>query len=383
MRILLAQRNIFSSMGGAERSLLTLGRFLAGRGHEVSVLYDDSGGARPPDSRAAAGLLPVACTLRPFAGKAYKWPDLWSWSRRWLSECERAMRAARPGLVLTQVDMAPPTIEAARRRSVPSVLFVRSFEHVCPREFQEGLGRCTGNCWGCLSWFERYQYPFMLLVMASHGRALRQASLVVSNSRFTRRLLKKKAAVESEVIYPFIELDIPSGAPPLPSGRELLMVTPRLAKGVRTVLELARRMPQERFLLVGDLDVRVGPDELPGNVEHIPPVADMGPVYSRARALLVPSTWPEPFGRVVIEAGARGIPSVVSAVGGLPEALGRGGLSVIDFCDAGAFEAALRRVLGAHGKYSRLAFENARRFAGKDPARRFIRVVRRRLGLEA
>ncbi|MBM4249159.1 MAG: glycosyltransferase family 4 protein [Euryarchaeota archaeon] len=383
MNVLLAQRNIFSSLGGAERSLLTLGRFLSGRGHRVRVLHDDSEGAALRDGPEASGLEPVACTLRPFAKKPLKWPDRWSWARQWRSACLREMRERRPDLVLTQLDMAPPTVAAARRLSVPSVLFVRSFEHICPREFQEGLESCKGNCWRCLPLFERYQYPWMLLVLRSHAIALKRASLVVANSRFTRGLLLEKAGVQSEVVYPFIELGRPPGSAGPPPGRELLMVTPRLAKGVRTVLELARRMPDERFLLVGELDARVGQDELPKNVSYIGPVADMGPVYSRARVLLAPSTWPEPFGRVVIEAGALGIPSVVSRVGGLPEALGKGGLAVRKYRDAGAFEEALRKVLSGWEGYSRLAVENARRFAGRDPARRLGALLGRRLGLEA
>jgi glycosyltransferase involved in cell wall biosynthesis len=86
---------------------------------------------------------------------------------------------------------------------------------------------------------------------------------------------------------------------------------------------------------------------------------------------------------VVIEAGARGVPSVVSRVGGLPEALGKGGLAVSRYRDVAAFEAALRRVLDGWEGYSRMAFENARRFAAGDPAGVFVSLLWRRLGLEA
>lgn len=45
-----------------------------------------------------------------------------------------------------------------------------------------------------------------------------------------------------------------------------------------------------------------------------------------ARVLLMPSRWPEPFGRIPVEAGISGIPTLVADRGGLPEAVGVPGL---------------------------------------------------------
>lgn len=46
--------------------------------------------------------------------------------------------------------------------------------------------------------------------------------------------------------------------------------------------------------------------------------------YASATVLVVPSLWYEPFGLVVLEAMARGVPVIVSDRGGLPEAVGGG-----------------------------------------------------------
>jgi len=44
----------------------------------------------------------------------------------------------------------------------------------------------------------------------------------------------------------------------------------------------------------------------------------------KARAVVMPSIWPEPFGRIPVEANRLGIPAVVSSAGGLPETIVNG-----------------------------------------------------------
>jgi glycosyltransferase involved in cell wall biosynthesis len=79
-------------------------------------------------------------------------------------------------------------------------------------------------------------------------------------------------------------------------------------------------------------------------------VADLDVAYAAADVLVLASR-AETYGMVVTEALARGLPVIATAVGGLPEALGRGadgtrpGL-LVPPGDPGAFAAALRCWLG-------------------------------------
>ena len=52
---------------------------------------------------------------------------------------------------------------------------------------------------------------------------------------------------------------------------------------------------------------------------------DMRTVFAKTRILLMPSVWEEPFGRLPVEAGAYGVPTLASARGGLAESVGDGG----------------------------------------------------------
>ncbi len=49
--------------------------------------------------------------------------------------------------------------------------------------------------------------------------------------------------------------------------------------------------------------------------------------------LVVPSLWPEPYGRVGLEAGRRGVPTAAFAVGGIPEWLNAGRNGALAFAD--------------------------------------------------
>jgi glycosyltransferase involved in cell wall biosynthesis len=53
-------------------------------------------------------------------------------------------------------------------------------------------------------------------------------------------------------------------------------------------------------------------------------------LFRRTRILLAPSQWEEAWGRVASEAQCSGIPVVGSSRGGLPEAIGPGGM-VLDY----------------------------------------------------
>lgn len=121
----------------------------------------------------------------------------------------------------------------------------------------------------------------------------------------------------------------------LGSGNYVTFINPIPKKGLDIVLELARRLPRVPFLLVeswplGKSEWR----ELQARCSSIPNVTlrhsslSMNPIYRHTRILLAPSQWIEAWGRVVTEAQFCGIPAVTSDSGGLPEAVGDGGIVI-------------------------------------------------------
>jgi len=68
--------------------------------------------------------------------------------------------------------------------------------------------------------------------------------------------------------------------------------------------------------------------EWPSHLDYRGDLTDFREFYGRISVLLVPSLVEEAFSRVILEAAVNGIPVVANRVGGIPEALGEGGLLV-------------------------------------------------------
>ena len=81
----------------------------------------------------------------------------------------------------------------------------------------------------------------------------------------------------------------------------------------------------------------------------------MKTVYGRTKILLAPSKWEEAWGRVASEAHCSGIPVVGSRRGGLPEAIGGGGV-ILDYdAPLDDWVSAVRQLWSDDDHYERLS----------------------------
>jgi len=161
----------------------------------------------------------------------------------------------------------------------------------------------------------------------------------VANSAFTARAYKR-FGIQAQVIHPPIDRELYETER---VGDEILFINPVEEKGVLKAVEIATLLPdlKFRFMLTWPLSKeqlsRLSAQLQPlRNVTLAKPRGRMKDVYRQARLLLAPSQWQEGYGRVVTEAQFSGIPVLGSDRGGLPEAIGRGG--VILSADAPASE---------------------------------------------
>jgi glycosyltransferase involved in cell wall biosynthesis len=118
------------------------------------------------------------------------------------------------------------------------------------------------------------------------------------------------AIVRTEVIRPIMHRDKIMIDGPF-RGDAITLVNANQNKGIHVFLELAKRMPDRKFLGVlpyyGELQVPMAPH----NVEWVPFNDDIRTVLRRTRILLFPSFY-ESFGRIAVEAMINGIPVLYS-----------------------------------------------------------------------
>lgn len=119
-----------------------------------------------------------------------------------------------------------------------------------------------------------------------------------------------------------------------PANRVLYVGRVSAAKGSAVLEALADRMPHVYFEVCGS----AAPGEeatwdrlnakrnviLHGTVDQ----RRMSEIAHICVAQIVPSQWPEPFGLAALEGMARGLPVIVSSLGGLPEVVGNAGTIV-------------------------------------------------------
>lgn len=114
----------------------------------------------------------------------------------------------------------------------------------------------------------------------------------------------------TEVIRPIMHED-KIKMDPLPSGDMITLVNANVNKGVHQFIEMAKRMPERKFLGVIPYYGELWVPPAPANIEWIKFDDDVRNILKRTRILLLPSNY-ESFGRIAVEAMYNKIPVIYS-----------------------------------------------------------------------
>ena len=381
MKILFSLDNYDHGTGGAEMSIQALAHQLATRGHEIKVLQRDEGVSSYDDG-------PVHVHTYPLTSPRFirdRDRDTMRWNRLWGPKLNEFIEEYPADLIITQNRLLYSTVDVATKRNIPVAVFVRAFSMFCPMQFRtrEALHECDRRCKECIPWRMRLKFKLIRRNLAQYEEGLRRGTLLLANSNYMRQVIRRFYDIEAEVVYPTVdEKHYETNT----SGRDrVLFVKPQYVKGLPIFIQVARRMPDTRFLVAGKIGHQAR-TKLKGldNVECMGWVKDMRAAYARTRVLLGPSIWPEPFGRIFVEAASNGIPSVASARGGIPEAVGKGGILIDNIFDINRWVEALRQLEDpdVYTSYAGNAHKNAKLFSSEASLAQFLESVRKVIGIE-
>ncbi len=181
----------------------------------------------------------------------------------------------------------------------------------------------------------------------------------IANSVFTAERFARDHGILSQVIYPLIDRARYATST---TGENVTFINPHPHKGVDIALDVAQACPDIPFVFVKTWTLSKRDEAallnrlryLP-NVKLIKPTSDMNAIYGKSRIILAPSRWEEAFGRIAAEAHVSGIPVVGSNRGGLPEAIGPGGVILDADASVAQWAAAVERLWEDKQQYADLS----------------------------
>ncbi|MBN1257625.1 MAG: glycosyltransferase family 4 protein [Planctomycetes bacterium] len=325
MKILYCLDKYLDSAGGADRAARGLAAALTEAGHEVRVVQagKQAGEELFEDVRVRTVPLPASKLFRDSDWRMVRWNGLW-----YPVICDE-INAFRPGLLITQNMLAPASVSAARSAGVKSAVFFHAYRGITPTLFRnadalaaEPISFMNAPLRSKLKW------PIVKCSLNLYEKAYRASDLVIANSDYTAKVIKRFFAREAKVLYPITDITLPPPHTPQVNG-PILFVKPQSIKGAQVLLATVAKLPEKQFVVVGKASERMRKKliRMP-NIEYHGWCSNMDEMYQQASLLLVPSQWPEPFGRVIVEAACYGVPCVASDAGAIPEAAGKGGILV-------------------------------------------------------
>jgi len=355
MRICFSLDNYDRASGGAALAARGLAHYLADLGHELSVLQPGDNA----DYRDDTIQVHRRSLRRPYLYRQHD-RDTLSWNRQWHRIVDHFLEANPTDLLITQNRLLYSSVDAAANRGIPSIVWAHAYKMFCPDQFyqRDPLTQCSGDCRECISGLFADATRNNL---AAYTAGLERADLVMANSSYMQQVIGHLLELDAPVVYPTFDLD-DWQQPGADSRDHVLFIKPQERKGFSIFLEIARSLPDLRFVVAGKTSytARRALWHL-SNVDSIEWSNEMRAVYARTRTLLGPSIWPEPFGRVFVEAASAGVPSITSNRGGIPEAVGDGGILIRDIENIDQWVSALQSL--ENPATANMLATNARRHA--------------------
>ena len=337
MHILVAN-NIYPPImaGGAERIVAWLCEGLVRRGHRVTVVSTCGPAMEPYPVETRNGVEVIRffppnvywSFERPMQPGVKKW--VWhakdAWNMAAARRFQQILDTARPDVMHSHlIDGFSAAIWArAKSEGVPVLHTAHDYHLLCPRAFMltADWKLCTTPRLHCR------------LYRDWHLRTTRHVDLFASPSRFLLDMHRRaglragrEAVVHNGIPLPADGAEIRARRASEATRRFLMLTRLTEEKGIRTLLDAMKRIPDEVPLEVSIAGKGPLEEQVREAAEADPRLRYLGFLDGRAKAealaraghLLLPSLWYENAPVTIVEAAAYGLGCVGSAIGGIPE----------------------------------------------------------------
>lgn len=345
-------------LGGAELSMATLAQAQAGSGHAVAVACTTPG-AFAEEWREGVRVFRMPHETRFWAED---WPRHGRLERMWRKAAmpfnarlarhfDQVLDAFRPDIVHSHsmVDVSTSLWPTVAARGITLVHTLRDYDLMCVQGSMHHGGKGCGPTCRLLSLPKQRHHR--------HVDAVAAISSDILERHLAQGLFATLPTSRRQIIW--------NSAPVIGAGESyrrpdrtgqpftfgyLGRVTPE--KGIGALIDAFARLARQdiRLRIAGASPTGLAPF---AQAAQGLPIAFTGPMdplafFESIDLLVVPSIWPEPFGRVVVEAYGAGVPVLASRIGGLPDLVaGDGNAWLVPPGDAAALASRMAAIADA------------------------------------
>jgi len=366
MKILFSAEKFYPPISGAEHSILALSKELVKKHEVAGICTGDKNEIIEHEG------IKIYHVRTPFS-HLRSWVKRYFLNKQWFNVFDSFLKKREYDLVVTQTELTPASTIIAKKHKIPTLIFVRDYQHFCLSILRDVKIPKKHNCLKHATWKYKIQYPFFKNTIKWFRAAFEKSDIVAVNSKFLQEVAKDYG-VKSEVICPFIRLNDYKVKKRNP--KYITLVRPCIRKGLDIFLKIADAMPKHKFLTVGRGE-KIGKILKRRNIKYVPWTDNMRKIYSQTRILLVPSILFDPAPRATVEGMCNGIPCIGSNMGGIPERIGEAGIVIDDLFNIEAWVDAIKR-LGNEELYEELSkrcIKQAEKFDFKEQYRKFEKLL--------
>jgi Glycosyltransferase len=341
MKILMAHKFLYAG-GGADIYMLAIGRYLAEHGHEVQYfgMADEKNIVGN-----AAGSYTENIDFHKKSSRSLFYPFKIIYSREARTKIRAVLEKFNPDIVHIHninFQITPSILYEIKKLGIPIVQTVHDAQMACPCHnlYAEKLKKpCTacvdsGRYINCI----RYRCSFgslpksIVAAMESYYYHFRKTYDLIDRficvSEFMQDILIRNGMdVGKLLVLPVASRFAKAEAVSPVADNKYVLYFGRMVevKGVRTLLQVCRALPDFHFKMIG-----TGPLET--EVKRLPNVEWMGfkdndelkSIISQAAFTVCPSEWYENSPATIVESQAQGVPVIGARIGGIPEKIEEG-----------------------------------------------------------